>query len=190
MFLPRLRSVRPFEVAKAIARAVELSPDRASLAVRTAWYPAEAPSTVPFIDADAWLATALGLLPAFGMTVPSLREVRRRAARSMLVATLARTNNNLSEASRRLDHSRKVVRDVLRREGLYPIPDIARGILTTNAASKSGNVATIYAGATLAGLRILIPRAEEDDRPVLEGAAAVVERMGRGEKRDPGRGKV
>ncbi|MCB9716989.1 MAG: hypothetical protein H6712_24240 [Myxococcales bacterium] len=179
VFLPRLRSVDPFEVALTIARAMALSQDRARLAVRSAWYPDEPPQVVPFLDADAWLATALGCIPAFSVTVPSLRVLRERALRSMLVVMLARSGNNLSEASRAVGTHRKVVRERLRRAGLYPIPDISGELLTTHVASKAPSAATAYAGATLTGLRVLTPKANPADQTVLEAAARVVERIGR-----------
>lgn len=126
---PSLRSIEPHVTAQRLADAIDVPALRADIALRAAWYPEPPPALVPSVDADGWLAWALAGLPAFSTGIPSYQHARDVGGRVVLVLSLARARDNLSEAGRVLRSSRKVLRDNLRRFGLYPLRDTATNVL-------------------------------------------------------------
>ncbi|MEX1366261.1 MAG: hypothetical protein AB1Z98_24265 [Nannocystaceae bacterium] len=108
------------EVVRVLRALARLTPDRRSLGEWAATYRRDLPPTVPAVDVDAWIAWVVAGLPLFSGTVPTVKQAREAATRVLLVISLARAGGSLSAVARALDSSRKVLRDRMRRLGLYP----------------------------------------------------------------------
>lgn len=175
---PRFRSVDPLALAQAVATVLHLAVARAQIAARVVWFPHAPPTWLPYVDADALLVWLLAGLRVFTMVSPSYRDVVDMGGRALLVLTLARTQDSLSELGRVLDCSRKVARERLRRFGLYP-PARTAEIVLGDVEPTSGSIVRAYASAVLGGLGYLMQRASLEDRAALSDAAVVVERLGR-----------
>ena len=179
-FAPRFRSVEPAFLAESLAILLDLTAARARLALRVAWYPRAPLSTVPFVDADAWLAWCLAGLRVFTIAAPSYREVADAAGRTLLVLNLARARDNLSEVAHLHGSSRKVVRDRLRRFDLYPLSNTAAALLGEQEPSADGsNAIRAYSGAAAAALSFVIRHTNIGDRELLGRAIEAVARLGR-----------
>lgn len=82
--------------------------------------PSRAAPIVPSVDVDAWIAWVLAGAPLFSRTLPTVGEARDAATHVLIVIAFARAGGNASAAARALRSSRKVLRDLMRRLGLYP----------------------------------------------------------------------
>jgi hypothetical protein len=79
------------------------------------------PDVVEDLDPGAWLAWAqAGLLLFSGGTIPSVRNATSAGRRVALALAMRRTAGNISASAKALQTSRKVMREQLRAEGLYP----------------------------------------------------------------------
>lgn len=108
------------ELARALRGLARLTPDRRSLGEWAATYRRELPPIVPSVDVDAWIAWVLAGVPLFSGTLPTVGAARDAATRVLFVIAFARAGGSLSAVARALRSSRKVLRDRMRRVGLYP----------------------------------------------------------------------
>ncbi|MEX1367774.1 MAG: helix-turn-helix domain-containing protein, partial [Nannocystaceae bacterium] len=108
------------ELAKLLRSVARLTPDRRSFGEWVAAYRRELPLVVPAVDVDAWIAWVLVGVPLFSTTLPTVKRTRDTATRVLLSIALARADGSLSAVARSLGSSRKVLRERMRRLGLYP----------------------------------------------------------------------
>lgn len=79
------------------------------------------PDVVENLDPGAWLAWAqAGLLLFSAGTMPSVRNAASAGRRVALAFAMRRTAGNISASAKALQTSRKVIREQLQAEGLYP----------------------------------------------------------------------
>ncbi|MEX1368057.1 MAG: hypothetical protein AB1Z98_33315 [Nannocystaceae bacterium] len=108
------------KLAKALRGLARLTPDRRSLGEWAATYRREPLAIVPSVDVDAWIAWVLAGVPLFSRTLPTVDEARDAATRVLVIIAFAREGGNASAVARSIRSTRKVLRDRMRRLGLYP----------------------------------------------------------------------
>lgn len=114
------RDVEPYRVAERLRAMLGLLPAESVPDELAATFRRPLPPIVQGVDAGAWIAWCLAGLFIFRDRFPSLRIARRESYRVILVLAMLRANGNLSEVSRMMGSSRKVIRENLARAGLLP----------------------------------------------------------------------
>ena len=120
------RDVDPDVVAATLRRLLGLPPDEPAPGELAARFGEPVPPRVTELDAGAWIAWCMAGLPLFGgglsTGMPSLGRACCTAKCLVLALAMLRTGGNLSGVHRLTGTSRKIIRDNLRRLGLYPWP--------------------------------------------------------------------
>lgn len=132
------------------------------------------------VDSEAWIRWSLTGLGLFSRSLPTLREARDAAARVLLGVVLARSEGNLSATSRALGLSRKVLRDTLRRLGMYPLCDTGAAswdLLADTMEPTSGSEILRDARAALKAISTVAPFATASDATILSEATEALTRV-------------
>lgn len=119
------RTVVVASMRTTLRSALGCNPHRAAPGENVAFIGRELPETIDKLDVGAWIAWSLCGLELFAGAPPSSKHAASECRRIVLALAMLRAGGNISEAARLVGSSRKVLREHLRRLGLYDV-DLAR----------------------------------------------------------------
>jgi hypothetical protein len=122
------RDVEPHDVAAKLRGMLGLDPDRPAPGEHAATFDRPLPPLLSKLAAGGWIAWCLAGLPVFSGGLPSLTTARKVAVRTVVVWALLSVRGNLSAAERLTGSSRKVLRDIMKRESLHPWHETLRRV--------------------------------------------------------------
>ncbi|MEX1367510.1 MAG: helix-turn-helix domain-containing protein [Nannocystaceae bacterium] len=115
------RTVSVATIRSALRTASGVNPFRAAPGEVVAFLGRQSPEAIERLDVGAWIAWSLCGLELFAGALPSSKHAASECRRIVLALAMHRTGGNISETARIVGSSRKVLREHLRRLGLYDL---------------------------------------------------------------------